>query len=223
MNARTVVAILDTLFKLNQNSIISYRPVTQRMISTCRDFSVLACAILRSNGVAARVRYGFSKYYFSQFFHDIVLLEYWNMAKNCWCLVDTRTTEAQVEHHKFNVAFDLHDIPLEQFISAASAWNMCRKGEIKATKFGSGSKREIKGLWYIRNKLMQDLAALNKHELLLWDSWGYILHNKYGVDPYAEDELNNLDSVAQLLDCANIDIGAINHIYKHPSLGFELC
>lgn len=214
LQIRTITEILDCIFSLNQDELLNERLIHQRKISTCRDFSLLACSILRTLGIPARVRYGFGKYFYSQFYHDTTVLEYWNTKKHKWCYVDISTTDVQIISHRYNVNFDLKDIPNDQFLTSAFAWKSCRAGQIKSTLFGGGSMREYKGFWYIRNKLIQDLASLNKFEMLLWDCWGYPLINKMGVDPYEESELKVMDNIAEVLINDNINIDELQYIYN---------
>jgi hypothetical protein len=58
------------------------------------------------------------------------------------------------------------------FIVGGLAWQMCRSGQADPDKFGLDPETDFKGWWFIRNRLIHDLAAQNKMELLLWHTWG---------------------------------------------------
>jgi hypothetical protein len=52
-------------------------------------------------------------------------------------------------------------------------WLMCRKEGANPDLFGLGSQSPIRGIQIPLGELLLDLAALNRLELLCWDSWGY--------------------------------------------------
>ena len=82
--------------------------------------------------------------------------------------IDPEMGEVNIEKYKIN--FDTHDIPRDQFIVAGLAWQLCRSGKADPENFGL-PELGIKGLWFIRNRLIHDFAALNKLELHLWHTW----------------------------------------------------
>ena len=47
-----------------------------------------------------------------------------------------------------------------------------RANKLDAEQYGVAPHLPYKGGWFIRNYVLQELAALNKRELLLWDWWG---------------------------------------------------
>lgn len=222
MNARTAEQMLKNIFAHDSAPLTQPRPVSQRLIAICRDFSVLACAVLRVHGIAARARYGFSHYY-APFFHDMVLLEYWHVLEKRWCLADMRTTLLHSEFHHFQIDYDVHDIPRDKFMTAAAAWKRCRAHPPEAQQFGAVVKEKLRGLWYVRNILMADLSALNKNEPLMWDTWGYMLKNNFAVDPYEAAELRVLDELAEVLDQESIDLDQLSTFYHHPMLQMNVC
>lgn len=78
-----------------------------------------------------------------------------------------RTRRVQIA--ALGLDFDPYNVPAERFLSGAEAWRLCRTGQLDPTLCGIG---EWWGGWSVRNNLIRDLAALNKTELLPWDSWG---------------------------------------------------
>ena len=65
--------------------------------------------------------------------------------------------------------FDPADQPEGEFLTGAEAWLRCRAGDADPNDFGIFDEH---GLWFVFSDLMLDLAAINKVELLPWDSWG---------------------------------------------------
>jgi hypothetical protein len=62
----------------------------------------------------------------------------------------------------------------------------------------------MQGLWFVRGDFVRDVAALNKIELLPWDSWGII---EARDDDLSADDLAFLDQLAELTcgDVPNLD------------------
>jgi hypothetical protein len=72
---------------------------------------------------------------------------------------------------RLGIDFDVLDVPHEQFLVAADAWQACRTSGANDQLFGI-SFAHLFGLWFIAGSLIRDLAALNKVEMLPWDVWG---------------------------------------------------
>ena len=61
------------------------------------------------------------------------------------------------------------DIPYDKFLCAGRTWKEFRKGNIEPEKFGIG---EWRGEMFVLNKLLMDLASINKIAVLAWECWG---------------------------------------------------
>jgi hypothetical protein len=61
-HTRYMERIPARLLQLDNSSLCEARSVEHRLVGCCRDNALLACAILRHQGRAARVRYGFAAY-----------------------------------------------------------------------------------------------------------------------------------------------------------------
>jgi hypothetical protein len=59
------------------------RPPARRTVGTCRDFALVLCGLLRSKGIAARLRCGFAKY-FGDGWEDHWVCEYWDRNTRRW-------------------------------------------------------------------------------------------------------------------------------------------
>jgi hypothetical protein len=63
IDTRYTAAILKRLLELDSRPFGQPRPMEQRFIGCCRDYTVLAVSILRSKGIPARARYGAVAYF----------------------------------------------------------------------------------------------------------------------------------------------------------------
>lgn len=138
----------------------------------CRDFTVLATAILRENGIPARSRVGFAGYFPSEnpaFHHDHVVVERWDAEQARWARFD-----AELDPEGF--AFDVADIPTgpdAPFLTASEAWMAWRRGELDAELYGvDPSLPHLGGAAMLQRYVILELAHLMKVETLLWDGWG---------------------------------------------------
>jgi hypothetical protein len=195
--------------------------VDQRLICNCRDIAVLLCSLLRENHIAARCRAGFSTYAFptSKCCIDHVLVEYKDTTTNTWKLCDPLLL---MPHHQQNPLYahiDPFDITKDQFILAGAAWQYCRIYPQAAKNYGFGIYSDRRGLYCIRNKVLQDLAFLNKVEVSPNDLWGYMLHNGLRADPQDLGQLKVIDTVASLTLDPDIVLENMIHIYHtNPNL-----
>ncbi|MEJ0066626.1 MAG: transglutaminase domain-containing protein [Caulobacteraceae bacterium] len=142
------------------------RPPARRVIGVCRHFSVLATALLRRQGIAARARCGFGLY-FDGTPVDHWVAEYWDTTARVWRLGDAQLDAVQLDALK--PSFDPLDVPRDQFLVGGEAWRRCRAGETDPTSFGI---MDMHGLWFVAGNLVRDIAALNNREMLPWDVWG---------------------------------------------------
>lgn len=177
---RPVAGLLHRILELDDRPLPEARPPERRMIVDCRHFSVLLCSILRHKGIPSRARVGFATWLEGGVYMDHWVCEYWNPEWGRWVLADPDTQR--------------YDVPPAEFVTAGTAWRMCRTGEVDPRRFhlfrGHG------GLWCVRDDLLHDLAALNKRESLSFDVWGLMERQR---DEYlSEEEVRLLDGVARL-------------------------
>jgi hypothetical protein len=81
-------------------------------------------------------------------------------------MADAQLDEAHRKH--LYIAFDVTDIPGEQFVHSWQAWRRCQSDPADAALFGHGDDT---GEWFVRVNLARDLFALCKHEISPWDTW----------------------------------------------------
>lgn len=173
------------------------RPEERRVAGCCRDFTLLTVAALRHQGVPARSRIGFATYFPTPMTDDHVVAEYWDGTR--WVRVD-----AQLEPGS-EWQFDPADLPTQAaggpFQTAAEVWVGYRRGELDAERYGVSDPRQaLHGGWFVGNYVLQELAHLQRDELLLWDVWGAMTD---GPQRFAAADHTLLDEVAALLLAAD--------------------
>jgi hypothetical protein len=196
---------LARTLELDPRPLVEARPVEKKLLGNCRDHSLLLVSILRYQGIPARARCGFGAYFIPDHFEDHWVVEYWNQEQGRWVLVDAQLDELQRDVLKIN--FDVLDVPRDRFIVGGKAWQMCRRGEQDADKFGIF---DMHGLGFVRGNLVRDVASLNRMELLPWDCWGLILNESLD-DPA---DLAVLDEAASCTASDVVDFEAIRTRYE---------
>ncbi|USQ77247.1 transglutaminase-like domain-containing protein [Ornithinimicrobium cryptoxanthini] len=176
------------------------RELTERVQGCCRDHTLLACAVLREHGIAARGRVGFSRYFQPDFCHDHVVVEaQFEGPGGRWVRFDTELTGSLG-----NLASptDMPVGPDSPFPTAGEVWRSWRAGEIDAGLYGVAPGLPARGPWLIQNYVLRDLAHRFGDELLLWDVWGAMVGPG---DPLSPEVLELTDEVAELI--AQADAG----------------
>ena len=203
---RSVARKLARIVGLDARPLTEARALDQKLVGNCRDFTVLLAVMLQHQGVPARARCGFGAYFKPNHFEDHWVCEYWNATQSRWILVDAQLDAFQRDALK--IQFDPLDVPRDQFIVGGKAWQMCRTGQANPDAFGI---HDMHGLWFVRGDFIRDVAALNKMELLPWDSWGLI---ERGDKDVTADELAFLDRVAALTTDDVPEFDAVRALYE---------
>jgi hypothetical protein len=212
---RHVASLLARILELDDRPLVIPRPPRKRLLIVCRDFATMLCAMLRHQGVPARARCGFARY-FGQcpdstpgFNVDHWVCEVWNTDEERWVLIDAEVDEN--ERDFCHIEVNTLDVPRDQFLVAGKAWQLCRSGEADPGDFGLAPD-SMHGLWYIQSQLVRDLAAMNKMELLCWDCWG--LGNAHPEEDPSAQEAMLLDDVAELTQADNEAFRELRAIYE---------
>jgi hypothetical protein len=211
---RPIADVLARIRALDNRPLSIVREPGDRMAGVCRHFSLMLCAILRGQGVAARARCGFGAYFTSGRFEDHWVCEYWNAGQARWILVDAQLDA--VQRKVFHPDFDPLDVPRDRFIIASDAWQMCRAGRAKADRFGLSHMPGLSGMWFIAGNVLRDLASLNRMELLPWDVWGLMQMNDAGLLEGEKGAL--LDRVAALTLAGDRAFSEVRTIYEDDRL-----
>lgn len=177
VDLRYVSAILERAQAHDPRPLSVPRDNRKKVVGSCRDAALLLCSMLRHKGIPARIRVGFATYILEgmgllPLKIDHVVTEYWHEADQRWILVDAEQDATLIAHNKID--FDVHDIPRDRFLVGGRAWQIIQQGEANPDHFCAGLGDPFKGAWAVRNRLLCDLYTLNKVELLLWDTWGWM-------------------------------------------------
>lgn len=194
INLRYASDMLACINDLEPISIGETRDANKRMVGCCRDWALLFVSLARHHGFAARSRVGFAGYFAEGWWIDHVVAEIWDETTQRWRLVDaelrepwTLSTGQQVEPL---------DISRDLFLTGLDAWKQNRNGERDAEKFVVAPDLmvpDLRGWPYLRHNVVHDIAALNRHEMILWDVWG--IDNISGDQP-TDKEMSILDAAA---------------------------
>jgi hypothetical protein len=201
---RPAAALLDALLAQDPAPLTVPRPAPRRVVGTCRHFAVLACALLRHRGIAARVRCGFATYFQPGRGVDHWITEYRRDGR--WVRIDSEILGRSVLDHP-------EELRAGEFLTGGEAWCAYRRGEIDAATFGVHGT-ENWGPAEIRGNAVRDLAALNKVEMLPWDEWGRMTASYQGQTGPGYDRL--IDTVAAA--CAADDPAAVAALYASEDL-----
>lgn len=169
------------------------RPLAERIVGCCRDFTVLFLALARQAGLPARARVGYATYFRPGWYLDHVVAEIWDAGQGRWRFVEPEVTDAFAARHAAGGAFDPLDVPPDRFVTGPRAWQLARDGRIDPQRCVVAPDLDVPYTreWSsLRVHVVLDLAALAKTETLLWDQWGLL------DDPDPLDRADLLDAVA---------------------------
>lgn len=174
----------------------------ERMVGCCRDWALLFVSLARHHGFAARSRVGFSGYLVEGWWVDHTIAEIWDESAQRWRLVDPEMRESWTT--PAGDFLEPLDVSRELFLTGMDAWKDVRAGERDADVFVVSPEIDepnLRGIPYLWHNVVQDLAALNRHEMLLWDVWGIDLDevNEPGADLL--DEVAATNSLADWQKC----------------------
>lgn len=179
IDIRYAEAMLRRIVELDARPLAEARTKQQRLVGCCRDFTVLFLAMLRQRAIPARARVGFAGYFVPGWYVDHEVAEVWDAAEGRWRLIDAELADSHIDPSD-GVTLDALDLPRDRFLVAGAAWRACRSGQADPERFVVDPGLEIaetRGWPQLRHNLVQDLAALNRSEMLLWDTWGLLEHD----------------------------------------------
>lgn len=215
---RNAKLMLYTLLERLNDKPYSAQRADAKLICNCRGASLLFTALLRQQGIPARLRVGFVSYHpIAKFNMDHVIVEFWDEAKQCLRWADPLVNDAFKKNAPQLVTLNATDIQEGEFIPAEVAWLAVRQAPETANDYGVGLFKSRRGLFTIRNRLLQEMAARLKMEMQPGDLWGYMLLEGPSVDPTDPSQLSCLDQLAELLIAD--DLPGIQALYhKTPAL-----
>lgn len=169
-NLVTMREMVSVIRELKETPLNTPRVPLQKLIVNCRHYAVFFTSLLRERNIPARVRSGCAGYLEprdSEYFMDHYVAEYWNQEEERWVLVDAQLDDGMMRN--MGVTFDPCDVPREEFVVAGQIWNLYRNGKVNPDKYGIET---YGGVDYLLFKVVNDVACLNKEEVLPWDAWG---------------------------------------------------
>jgi hypothetical protein len=176
---------------------------------------VLFLAMARHKRVPARGRVGFAAYFAAGWNVDHEIAEVWDAREQRWRLVDPELREGHVDPTD-GAVIDPLDIDADRFIVAPQAWLECRAGSADPERFVVAPDLDVpmtRGWPFLVHNLLQDLAALNKHEMVLWDYWG--LAESEGL---SAEQLDLLDQVAGTMMDGEVTVDELRELYTRDEL-----
>lgn len=216
IDTRYAESMLHRLHELAAQPLTTARQPAQRLVGCCRDFTVLFLTFARHQGLPARARVGFATYFVPDFYVDHEIAEVWNATEGRWRLVDAELSDDHVDPTN-GEPLDGLDVSRDRFLTGGNAWLACRQGQADPERFvvDPGLAMPTTRSWpQVRNNLIHDLAALNKVETLLWDSWGVIERDTLSA---AEEGL--LDDVARATAAGDPTVSHLRALYeRNPEL-----
>ncbi|MFI0449278.1 transglutaminase domain-containing protein [Actinomadura sp. 6N118] len=216
INLRYADVMLRRARELNPARPPADRSPTEQLVGCCRDNTVLFLTLARHHGISARGRVGFADYLVPDLFIDHVIPEVWDAAEARWRLVEPEFPDGYTPPGE-DAPLDLTDIPRDRFLVGPEAWELCRAGKVDPERVSVGPGFDLPFLksWpYLVHNLVFDLAALNKDEMLLWDSWGMIDTTDAPDDPTFE----RMDRLAALVNDPAVTLDRIQAAYADPDL-----
>ena len=201
---RHAAQIVAAVLRLDDAPLRVPRPAPQRVVGTCRHFTVLTVALLRLHGIPARARCGFGTYFEPGYGMDHWVVEH--LRDGRWVRTDAQHIGDTVVPHPGDLADGL-------FLTGGEAWTAWREGRVDATRFGVAGTSNF-GPAEIQGNAVRDLAALNKVEMLPWDEWGRMDAAYKGETGADYDEM--MDRVAAVT--ARDDPAEVSQLYAEPDL-----
>jgi hypothetical protein len=201
LETRPVDQMVATIAGLDSRPLVEPRKPEDQMVGNCRQYTVLTCALLRRAGIPARARAGFSGY-FGDGWTDHWIVERWDPESSVWVRTDSQIDETQ--RQIFDIPFDPLRLPDDHFRTGSEAWRRYREGG-DPQAYGI---QDMRGPWFIAASVIRDLAALNKVEVHVWDTWGVI--DELAFRQLSPSEIALVDEVADtVLDGDHEDILAL--------------
>ena len=204
----TAAAMIAELYRRDKLGFITHRSVNNRLVVTCRHVSVLMASLLKTKGIPARVRSGFSPYFVVDGLpggksDDHWINEYWNEKENRWIAIDV---DGSLEGY---LKFDPYNIPPNIFDYSADAWLKVRKGQIEAQHFWNAGGRG--GLDVMSWELFYDFHCLMNNEIIYLHVPEFIWN---GLDKLHETELKEIDNLAELMQSPNKNFDELQNIWN---------
>ncbi len=199
----TAVSMIAGILRLDETGFTKGRNVSKRITVSCRQASVLFSAILKAKGIPCRSRAGFMDFGDTgDSYMEHWVNEYWDFDKNRWILVDV---DGYYEYEQ-RFGYSQFDLPRRKFVTASEAWLGLRKNTLNK-KLDLFSPTPLEG---VCEYLFMDFHALMNNEIF----YSYQpLYLRNGIQALNENELCELDHLAELLNEPDKNIEQLEHLW----------
>lgn len=197
----TAAAMLTELYRRDPRGFVPDRAEEHKLILTCRFVAILMASILKSRGIAARVRAGYAPYIPSDHIEDHWITQYWHAPSGRWITIDADTS---LERRPF----DPFDMPLDAFDFAANAWLAIRSGRKDPHAY------RIHGPTYLDElgaQVLCDFHCLMNNEIPYTH---YPVFVASDFDDSNEQKLQELDAFARLLQQPDENFAQLQTIWE---------
>lgn len=192
IDTRYVDDILRLIHDRSSEPLSAPREPAQQFVGCCRDFTALFVSFARAHGIPARTRIGFAGYFAPEWWMDHVVAEIWDAEQNRWRLIEAQVAADHRDAGTGDV-LPVMDVPRDRFLTGATAWRAARAGTLDHERFVVNPQLEepfLRSWPYLAHNLVLDLAALGKHEMILWDEYGLL------SGPLSDTDMELLDELA---------------------------
>jgi hypothetical protein len=196
----TVKSILEGLLFYDSSGLIKEREPENRLVLTCREYSILLASILKYRGIPARVRYGHATYLIPGFHASHVICEVWNGKDQRWMLVDPTIGMIDFSREKFDFSNEL--------------WLKMQKEKIDPNLYGVPGN--YTGFVSILGKVCPDLASILGTEYTAYQFppiLDYAFQNNNQLTSRHIEILNKISELMKSIDADNIS--KLQDIYKN--------
>lgn len=205
IDTRYADAMLGLLLQRGDPALDRERPPSERVVGCCRDATVLFLALARAKGMPARARVGFAAYLTPGWLIDHVVAEVWDETDCRWRIVDPEMDAAWAPEVN-DIPVNWLDLTQDQFVTGPRAWRAARAGISDPERHVVTPGLDIpatRGWPEIAHHVVHDLAALNKTEMLVWDSWGLLDAAWAGPSPWVGPSPGDaavIDEISAVMD-----------------------
>ncbi|QBD81122.1 hypothetical protein EPA93_36185 [Ktedonosporobacter rubrisoli] len=196
----TAAAILAELYHRDPRGFVPDRTQEHKLIITCRFVAILTASILKSRGIAARVRCGYAPYISSDHIEDHWINQYWDSAKQRLITIDADTS-LEVR------PFDPFDMPADAFTFAADAWHAVRSGaqNLAAYRFHATGKLDE-----LAAQVFADFHCLMNNEIP-YTHYPVFIDSGFENN---EEKLHEMDSFARLMQRPDENFAQLQDIWE---------
>ncbi len=211
LGLRKVEDMLTRILEMDNRDLRKQRLPRDRLVASCRHFCVLLVSFLREKGIPARARVGYATYLVAGIYGDHWICEYWNVTDKRWIRVDAVLDSTLKK--AFSTTFEPTDVPDAKFLTAGELRRVAGLPKEEPSRLISAILPDMS----TGCNIIRDLLALNKMEVLPWDSTAFMDQQRYPLP----GRLSVLDRIAATTaaasDLAQIRSEYLSHPEFHPA------